>query len=220
MTGHDPFFDVYDDRFFLSHASEPHFSETKLVGRAIMAAFLPGSVVDLGCGVGAMLAGVGELALELGLHTRRLGVESPSGIERMKRAGAMGLPEGLYFPLDLREAPTAAAVSAVLEAADVARFDVAISDEVAEHLPPECANWHVDLLCALSDTVVMSAAYPGQGGDQHVNERPWTYWRGLLGVRGYAYDEGKTLALIGLFKDKMTRAWGYGKNLRVYRNRG
>jgi hypothetical protein len=214
----DPFFDVYSEQFFLNHTQEPHFSQTKLVGRAIAGLFGPATVVDVGCGVGAMLLGISEWGKEKpGTQVRCVGIESPSGIERMRRAGAMRIPEEWYFALDLREPPTAAAISAIMDAGVGTKFDVAISAEVAEHLPSEASKSHVELLCALSDTVVLSAAYPGQGGDQHINERPWTYWRGLFGVRNFGYDEGRTRDLIDLFRDEATQPWGYAKNMRVYR---
>jgi hypothetical protein len=65
------------------------------------------------------------------------------------------------------------------------RFDVALCLEVAEHLPAESAAPLVAALAAAAPAVVFSAAVPGQGGVQHVNEQwPW-YWQGLFEQRGY-----------------------------------
>jgi hypothetical protein len=50
-------------------------------------------------------------------------------------------------------------------------FDLALSLELAEHLPPECAGVLVDSLARLAPAVVFSAAVPFQGGVGHVNER-------------------------------------------------
>jgi hypothetical protein len=37
--------------------------------------------------------------------------------------------------------------------------------------------------------VLFSAAPPGQGGEGHINERPYEFWRGLFAARGYtAFD--------------------------------
>jgi len=214
MSG-DPFWDVYTEKFYSDHASEPHFSQTKLVGRAIAQVLTPARVVDLGCGVGAMLSGVVEWTREThGVTPTCVGIEAPTAIQRMARAGAMRIPREWYFPADLREQTAAELLSALLEQG---RYDVAVSAEVAEHLPPEAGGWHVDMLCSLSDTVVFSAAYPGQGGDQHISERPWTYWREKFSVRGYGYDEVLTVSLVDLFREQTTRAWGYAKNMRVYK---
>jgi hypothetical protein len=60
------------------------------------------------------------------------------------------------------------------------RFDLAISLEVAEHLPAARAKSFVRDLCDLAPTVLFSAAIPGQGGAGHVNERPMEYWAELF----------------------------------------
>jgi hypothetical protein len=51
------------------------------------------------------------------------------------------------------------------------RFDLAMSVEVAEHLAPATADGFVTLLTALAPVVLFSAAIPGQGGVEHVNEQ-------------------------------------------------
>jgi hypothetical protein len=57
------------------------------------------------------------------------------------------------------------------------RFDLAISLEVAEHLPRRSASGFVRSLCQLAPIVLFSAAVPGQGGEHHVNEQWPEYWR-------------------------------------------
>jgi hypothetical protein len=44
----------------------------------------------------------------------------------------------------------------------------------------------VESLTATSDVVLFSAALPGQGGRNHVNERLHSYWAGEFASRGYA----------------------------------
>jgi hypothetical protein len=69
------------------------------------------------------------------------------------------------------------------------RFDLAVCLEVAEHLPETASRALIDSLCRHSDMVLFSAAPPGQGGENHVNERPFEYWRGIFQGFGYnAYD--------------------------------
>lgn len=65
------------------------------------------------------------------------------------------------------------------------RFDLAISMEVAEHLPPDRAESFVADLVALSDRVLFSAAIPGQGGHDHVNEQWPDYWQALFLAHGF-----------------------------------
>lgn len=50
------------------------------------------------------------------------------------------------------------------------RFDIVSTLEVAEHLPKERGESFVEDLTRLSDVILFSAAIPGQGGTNHVNE--------------------------------------------------
>ena len=66
------------------------------------------------------------------------------------------------------------------------RYDAVITIEVAEHLAPERADSFVDDLCRHADTVVFSAAIPGQGGKGHKNEQWQSYWAEKFEARGFA----------------------------------
>lgn len=69
------------------------------------------------------------------------------------------------------------------------RFDLVQSLEVAEHLMPASSSNFVASLVKHGDIVLFSAAVPGQGGTQHINERPLEFWRDLFAQHGYeAYD--------------------------------
>lgn len=65
------------------------------------------------------------------------------------------------------------------------RFDLAVSLEVAEHLPPARADSFVADLCRLAPTVLFSAAIPGQGGTGHINEQWPAYWAERFAANGY-----------------------------------
>jgi len=65
------------------------------------------------------------------------------------------------------------------------RFDLVQSLEVAEHLPEARAAAFVATLTAHGSCVLFSAAVPGQGGENHLNEQPPGYWRALFRARGY-----------------------------------
>jgi SAM-dependent methyltransferase len=69
---------------------------------------------------------------------------------------------------------------------DVPRSDLAVSMEVAEHLPPERGESFIEDLCRLAPTVLFSAALAGQGGTGHINEQPLSYWVDLFTRNGYA----------------------------------
>jgi hypothetical protein len=62
---------------------------------------------------------------------------------------------------------------------------LALSLEVAEHLPPESANSFVASLVQLAPAVLFSAAVPGQGGVQHINEQWQSFWARCFERQGY-----------------------------------
>jgi SAM-dependent methyltransferase len=66
-----------------------------------------------------------------------------------------------------------------------AQFDLVQCLEVAEHVPEKRADALLDNLVRHGNLIMFSAAIPGQGGEFHVNERPYEYWREKFGVRGF-----------------------------------
>jgi SAM-dependent methyltransferase len=123
------------------------------------------SAVDVGCGVGTWLAA----ALELGaMHVQ--GVDGP-WVER----GLLVIPQESFASADLGQPLDFGR-----------RYDLAISLEVAEHLPAARAGSFVETLTALADFVLFAAAIPHQGGVGHVNEQWPGYWAALFDARGYA----------------------------------
>jgi SAM-dependent methyltransferase len=116
----------------------------------------PRAVIDVGCGHGAWLAafkacGVADILGLDGAHVE------PSGLE---------VEPSEFRAVDLRSPP-----SDVL-----GRFDLAVSLEVAEHLPASDADGFVSFLTGCAPVVLFSAAIPGQGGVGHVNEQWPAYW--------------------------------------------
>lgn len=126
----------------------------------------PVSVLDVGCARGAWLqawqqAGVTEIQ----------GIDGDY-VDRSRLA----IPQGAFLSADLSRG------------FDLGRtFDLVQSLEVAEHLAPERAAQFVETLTRHSRGLVLfSAAPPGQGGEHHVNERPYGYWRELFRQQDYA----------------------------------
>jgi SAM-dependent methyltransferase len=64
-------------------------------------------------------------------------------------------------------------------------FNLAVCLEVAEHLPASRARGLVSDLVALAPCVLFSAAIPGQGGTNHINEQYIPYWADLFQEHGY-----------------------------------
>ena len=124
----------------------------------------PESVVDVGCGTGTWLHAFQRRGV-----SRLVGLEGP-----WVSPGMFEVPGAELRTVDLCEP---------LEASD--RFDLAISLEVAEHLPPERAASFVTDLCRLAPVILFSAAVPLQGGHHHVNEQWPEYWAALFREEGY-----------------------------------
>jgi SAM-dependent methyltransferase len=148
------------------------------------------SVVDFGCGQGAWLsvwAATGALVT---------GVDGPYVDRHHLLIDADDFHAAdLAAPLDLRR-----------------RFDLVQSLEVAEHLPPAKAEQFVDTLTKHGACVLFSAAVPGQGGENHVNEQPAEYWRAIFRERGYpAVDYVRRL----IRGDRAIAQW-YRYNIMLY----
>ena len=126
------------------------------------------SVVDFGCGIGAWLSVFKENGVR---HI--LGVDGDyvdtSTLEIDK---SEFIPHNLTTRLDLNK-----------------RFSLAMSLEVAEHLPHDKAQMFVDMLCCHSDVILFAAAIPGQGGTYHINEAYPSYWAKLFKKNGYEIND-------------------------------
>jgi hypothetical protein len=124
----------------------------------------PHSVVDVGCALGSWLS-----------EFRRRGVTDIVGLDGdWVDPGRLEIPTESFIRADLRQPITLNR-----------RFDLAISLEVAEHLPADCAKPFVASLVGLAPIVAFSAAIPFQGGTDHLNEQWPAYWVQLFGEFDY-----------------------------------
>ena len=84
--------------------------------------------------------------------------------------------------------------------------------EVAEHVPKDKSGALIDNLTRHGSCVMFSAAVPGQGGEQHINEQPHEFWRDLFAMRGYRLFDCLRPSLAGLTE---VESW-YRYNLMLY----
>ena len=132
--------------------------------------FHPASVIDVGCGIGTFLA-----------VFRRYGVADLLGMD-----GHWVNKEllGKYISTaEFREADLQQPLRIDR------RFDLALCLEVAEHLRPEAAEVLVHSLVQLSDIIIFSAALPGQGGENHINEQYVDYWQEKFLAHDYYFHD-------------------------------
>ena len=157
----------YDSDFFAYTSSKNEFA-AEAISKLVTELLQPGSVCDVGCGEGVWLRAY-----------QRHGVSKVLGVDggyvdrsRLRIDPSLFLARDLSRSLDIP-----------------GRFELVQSIEVAEHLPQARASQFVECLATLGERVLFSAAVPGQGGLDHVNEQPLSYWRALFAARGFdAYD--------------------------------
>jgi SAM-dependent methyltransferase len=181
---------TYGGAFFDSQKDTSFVSASIVIPR-VLSLCNPKSVADFGCGVGTWVRALLDI-----------GVSDVTGID------------GNYVRDDLLVIPSERFVRADIgQPVDLNRkFDLAISMEVAEHLPREKASVFIDTLTKHSGIVLFSAAVPGQGGTYHVNEQWPEYWNELFSARGYRCVD----CLRDTFWEDDRIAWWYRQNMFLF----
>lgn len=151
-------------RSFFEEMTIESLASAEVVVPLVLDLLHPKSVIDVGCGTGPWLSAF-----------REQGVPAIYGLD-----GPYIDPVTLLIPSESFRTVDLAQPFSLTE-----RYDLAISLEVAEHLPVASARGFVKSLCELAPFIVFSAAVPGQGGTHHVNEQWPEYWRCLFARQGF-----------------------------------
>jgi cyclopropane fatty-acyl-phospholipid synthase-like methyltransferase len=163
--------DLYDTSYFERYEHDMTPSAEGIAASIIERLPEVRSVVDVGCGSGAIM----DMLRERGVSVR--------GLDYSEAALRICRDKGLdVLKFDLEQGGDVPTLTA----------DLALSTEVAEHLPPKTADAYIDVLVRISDIVVITAATPGQGGTDNVNEQPNAYWIEKFAARGFAHDPDET----------------------------
>lgn len=183
----------YDSAFF-DYVNSGALSSAKAMLPLLQQQLDVKSVLDVGCGQGGWLA-----------VWKELGAETVHGID-----GDYVERESLF--VDEKEF-TAADLSKPFYMAR--QFDLAQSLEVGEHLPTDSSADFVASIVKHAPIVLFSAAARGQGGDNHVNEQDYEFWRKHFANNGYvAIDYIRPL----IIENKDIEAW-YRYNPFLYVNK-
>jgi SAM-dependent methyltransferase len=169
-----------------------------IIAEGIVQYFRPRRVLDVGCGGGRLLQNL----LDFGVDC--LGLEYSSAALEICRARSVPV-DMVNLELDDWKASEG--------------FDLVVSTEVGEHLPAESANRYVGLLCSAGNAVLFTAAVPGTGGIDHVNEQPHNYWIEKFGLQGYFLDAGLSLRLREEWQSRGALHY-YFRNALVFRREG
>jgi SAM-dependent methyltransferase len=150
----------------------------------------PRSVIDIGCGTGTWLA----------VFVRHR-ITDYLGVDAFTPAGLLEIPLDRFVEADLTQ-PLALGRS----------FDLAVSLEVAEHLPDSAAKTFIDSLTGLAPAVLFSAAIPGQGGTGHLNEQWLEYWSRLFADNGFGPIDAVRPRI---WNNQRVEVW-YAQNIILY----
>jgi len=185
---------IYTPEFYIEHAAGR--KEYQRVADVVHELFPElRDVLDVGCGPGFAL----HRLQELGHYVR--------GIEGSVHA--LGVSP-------IKDAINIADIT-VIEADEFDAADLVVCTEVAEHLDAEHADHLVALLSGLARSAIyFTAATPGQGGQDHVNEQPREYWVAKFAAAGWVLDETRTSTMrLRLFEVVRHQIW-YPLNSMIF----
>lgn len=186
----------YDDKFYRAQISGS-YNSAKKYAELVFKIIRPVTVVDVGCGRGCWLKAFKEA-----------GANRVVGYDGSWNSQENMLEDYItFYPCDLNQP---------IPPPPEATYDLAMSLEVAEHLLPSSARTFVMSLTRLADAVLFGAAYTGQGGTDHINEQPHTFWANLFIAEGfYPFDIFRPL----LWGDSDVEFW-YRQNTFLYVRKG
>ncbi len=155
-------------KFFEHNDDVYNFNAPREIVPLIIQVINPKSVLDIGCGIGTWL----KIFEENGV-VDYLGVDSEFvELQHLK------IPHNHFVGHDLRK-----------ELSLNRKFDLVVSLEVAEHLPESSADLFVKTLVSHGEAILFSAAIPGQGGQDHLNEQWPDYWKKKFSFHGYYFHD-------------------------------
>lgn len=181
----------YDGNFYDSSATDLGRTSAAAVADEVLRYVSPKSLIDLGCGNGAWTKAFADRGI-----TDYLGVDGP-----WVDPAWLDIPAEHFRQDDL-------AVGSKIDRT----YDLAISVEVAEHLPESSADGFIATVTKAAPVVLFSAAIPFQGGTGHVNEQWPTYWKAKFAAQGFVAVD----VLRRPLWDREDIAFYYRQNLSFY----
>ncbi len=183
----------YTNAFYIGQ-SDRSYNSADCVLPLVLSLVPVKNAIDVGCGVGTWTSKL----LECGV-TDVLGIDGDYVNRDLLR-----IPRECFQAWDLGKPVSIGR-----------RFDLAVCLEVAEHLPPARAQGLVEDLVKLAPVVLFSAAIPGQGGVNHINEQYLSYWVNHFAARDYVLLD---IIRPALWNDERCD-WWYRQNTVLFTNR-
>lgn len=159
------------------------------------------TIIDVGCAIGDYVKELGDMGflscgIEGSIAAKEFFVTPNVSIWDLRQPIEKFIPEGIRGT----------------------KVDLVFSLEVAEHIEAFYSGVYLDNLCYFSDTILMTAAQPGQKGHGHVNCQPKEYWVEKMKRRGYQRQKNIEDEFAGMLKSKTNRreVLVYANNVLVF----
>jgi 2-polyprenyl-3-methyl-5-hydroxy-6-metoxy-1,4-benzoquinol methylase len=157
----------------------PQWEAQQAAAAVVCDLFKPKRVVDFGCGPGMLVRALRDRGVDA------VGVDGSDN--------ALDHADPAVRPFLSRMDLTAPQLG---WPDDADKPDLVVCTEVAEHLEAQFADRLVSTLTHWAgETLVLTAAFVGQGGHDHVNERPPEYWIDKVQNSGFLLNRARTDAL-------------------------
>jgi SAM-dependent methyltransferase len=192
---------IYDDHFFDAYQGLQR-DDIRIAAEMVHRLLSPKRSIDVGAGPGQFVGRLRELGVDA------WGLEG--SVRAFERADASVLPYLWQEDIASDGGDFGASIRPL--------YDLVSCMEVAEHVPAEHADTLVRKLCgacAPGGVIALTAAPIGQGGHDHVNCQPPSYWIEKFKAHGFSVDEAATAAVKEEWVKIVRMPW-YGQNVLVF----
>lgn len=165
-----------------------------IVAEILIREFQPKTVIDIACGCGIYVKEFRDRGVDaVGLDGSKVAIKMSLAGDKL---GFVNFCRG-FSPI--RE-----------------KADLCVSIECAEHVDKRFSTDIVSMLASASDHIFFTAAIPGQGGVEHINEQPNSFWIDLFARQGFAFDRELTERLRREMQEKKV-IWWIPQNLMIFK---